>query len=721
MMLKLWSGSVTHSAIRQCKARQLLAQSLCHLAQLGKEQTNVRGNHNLPLKIVPSRQDQLNALKGEEFDVLVIGGGAVGCGCAVDSACRGLKTALVEADDFGSGASSRSSKLVDGSGSYLGTALRDKDFEQLYIMLRMMSERATMLKIAPHLNRVQPMVIPMYSVLGMPFTWLALKVYDFISAASNVRGSHCISKESMLYEFPLLKTKGLRGGIVYYDVQLDDARMCMALVMTAVALGASVGNHLKLVEMLPQGGCCRVVGVNDSLTGETFYIQAKAVINATGAGTDAVRQLDEEGTPPILVPTVDTYVSVPRYFGSGRYGLLSPSQKKGDPTVVMVPFENHIVLGVHEEDGGSISQSPAADPEDVSSLLDAAKEKMEPCVELGPCHVLSAWTGLRPKVGCPRDKKEDKEDDDKLPPPVSSYMIEVSQNGLITLGGGRFSSYRVMAAEAVDLAIQTCGLCDDHVTSSWTEHLPLDGAQNWCCMLPLEFVQDYDVPMDVAQHISDSYGYNGHALLNQGQDMLKRLHPNFPYIEAEVKYAVRSEYACSLVDVVARRLRVAFVDAVATLHMMPKVLKIMAAEIGWDEGEQKKQMAAAQEFLVRQMGLGGIVRPKMLGKSQPKTKASSQGCCRAAARKEARSYSRAFAPVTAIHEEPLVPSRTGRSSNESAKMSKISGVFTTGITQRSVVDSPLTASGNQPRFIPSDWSDEKRHLIQTVWRNKFMC
>ncbi|KAH8251172.1 hypothetical protein KR032_000918, partial [Drosophila birchii] len=623
------------------------------------------------IKAVPSRQDQLDALKGEEFDILVIGGGAAGCGCAVDSACRGLKTALVEADDFGSGASSRSSKLVDGSGSYLGTALRDKDFEQLYIMLQMMNERKTMLKIAPHLNRVQPMVIPIYSVLGMPCTWLALKVYDFISAASNVRGSHCISKENVLNEFPLLKTEGLRGGIVYYDVQVDDARMCLALAMTAVALGASVGNHLKVVEMLPQEGCCRVVGVNDSVTGETFYIQAKAVINATGAGTDEVRQIDEEGTPPILVPTQDTYISLPRYFGSGRYGLLSPSRKKEEPTVVMVPFENHLVVGVHEADDLVLSQHPSPDPDNVNSLLDAAKEKFDPCVELGRCHVLSAWTGLRPKVGCPSDKKEDNEDD-KVPPAVSNYMIELSQNGLITLGGGRFSSYRVMAAEAVDLAIKECGLCDDHVTSSWTEHLPLDGAQNWCCMLPLEFLQDYDVPMDVAQHISDAYGYNGHALLSQGSDMLKRLHPNFPYIEAEVKYAVRSEYATTALDVVARRLHIAFVDAAATLFILPKVVKIMADENGWDDGEQKKQMEAVQNFLVRQTGLGGVVRPRPMGKGQPKKKASTEGCCKAANRKEARSYSSDFAPITVTPDEA--------DSNWSAKESNIPRILTTGIT-----------------------------------------
>lgn len=295
-----------------------------------------------------------------------------------------------------------------------------------------------------------------------------------------MRASHFIGKETLLYEFPCLKTKGLRGGVVYYDGQVDDARMCMALVMTAVALGANVCNHLKLVEMLPQEGCCRVVGVDDSITGDRVYIQAKAVINATGAGTDAVRQLDEEGTAPIIVPTLDTHVSLPRYFGSGRYGLLSPSQKKEDPTVVMVPFENHTVLGVYEETGGCVRQSPTPDPEDVDCLLDAAKEKMEPCVELGRCHVLSAWTGVRPNVSCPTGKEEE----EKQSPAVSTYMLEVSENGLITLGGGRLSSYRVMAAEAVDLAIEVCGLCDQHVTHSWTKDLPLDGAKDWCCMLP---------------------------------------------------------------------------------------------------------------------------------------------------------------------------------------------------------------------------------------------
>ncbi|XP_016962001.1 glycerol-3-phosphate dehydrogenase, mitochondrial [Drosophila biarmipes] len=728
MMSKLGAILARRTACSSDK-RRILGHGLWFAQQLSR--VRVRGGHCCGgMKVVPSREEHLNALKGEEFDVLVIGGGAVGCGCAVDAACRGLKTALIEADDFASGSSSRSSKLIDGSGSYLGTALREKDIEQLYIMLQMMSERVTMLKNAPHLNRIQPMIIPIYSVLQMPCTWLGLKVYDFISAASNVRGSHLLSREATLYEFPLLKTKGLRGGVVYYDGQVDDARMCIALVMTAVALGANVGNHMEVVELMPMEGCCRVVGVRDKICGEQFYIQAKSIINATGTNTDAIRQMDKEGTAPILAPTVGTHVSLPRYFGSGHYGLLSPAHRKEDLTIFMVPFENHTVLGIRETEMDEVPGrgSPTPDPDDVDCLLEAAKTRMEPCVELGRCHVLSAWTGVKPNVSCPTGKSE--EEEEKRGSPISSYVIEVSEEGLITLAGGRFSSYRVMAADAVDMAIKSCGLCDDHVTSSWTQDLKLDGAESWCCMLPLEFVQDYDVPMDVAQHISDSYGWNGHALFSDAPDLRKRLHPNFPYIEAEVQYAVRNEYACTLVDIIARRLRIAFVDAAASLHMLPKILKIMAEEKGWEEEQQQKQMLAAQEFLVRQMGLGTIVRPRGTSKSQPKKKASSEGCCcRAAARKEARSYSRGHprmvvaskdddlkpVPIHRYSKDSFQPLATQKS-NKNVRKATDFLPFTSGITHQAVVDNDRSKS-----IASGGWSVGKRELIINAWRNKFMC
>ncbi|XP_017105667.2 probable glycerol-3-phosphate dehydrogenase, mitochondrial [Drosophila bipectinata] len=706
-------------------------------------------------KTVPSREEHIATLKGEEFDVLVIGGGAVGCGCAVDAACRGLKTALVEADDFASGVSSRSTKLIDGVGSYLAALLQKKDLNQLYIMVQMMNERATMLKIAPHLNRVQPMLIPSYSVVGTPLTWLALKIYDFISAHSNVRASHFVSKEKTLYEFPLLKTEGLRGGIVYYDGQMDDARMCIALTMTAVCLGASVANHTEVVEMVPQDGCCRVVGVKDKIADETFYIQARAVINATGTSTDFIRKMDEETTAPILLPSVGTHVTLPRYFGSSTYGLLSPSKDKKDPTIVMVPFENHTLLGVREVelDFMESSKSPSPDPEDVDCLLDTARERMAPCVELERFHVLSAWTGLRPSVSCPSGKREEEEEGDRTP--ISSYMIEVSKNGLITLAGGRWSTYRVMAAHAVDMAIETCDLCDDHVTTSYTDDLELDGAQGYCCMLPLELVQDYGVPMDVAQHISDSYGYNGHALLSQAPDRKGRLHPSFPYIEAEVQYAVRNEYACTLVDIIARRLRVAFVDAAATLHMLPKILKVMAEEKEWQEEQATQELLRAQEFLVRQMGLGSIIRPKSMcpNKQEPRTKSTPEGCCcNIPKRKECRSFSSmggasvrsaaslassfmahpASTPsVSKVTEKPLpITSGITTSSVEStsrypvlrASVSKVTApplAFTSGITHTSVESS--SSSEHQPNTRQRGWIDRKKEIILKIWRNKFMC
>ncbi|KAH8285813.1 hypothetical protein KR018_009269, partial [Drosophila ironensis] len=596
-------------------------------------------------KAVPSREEHISNMKGEEYDVLVIGGGALGCGCAVDAVCRGLKTALVEADDFSSGASSRSSKLIDGVSSYLSAILDKKDLNQLFVMVQMMAERITLLKNAPHLARIQPMIIPLYSMLDMPCTWLALKVYDFISSHSNVRGSHFLSTEKTLEEFPLLKTEGLRGGVVYYDAQMDDARLCMAMVMTAVCMGASVLNHAEVRQLLPHDGYCRVVGIKDKIGDEVFYVQARCIINATGTSTDAVRKLEKESTSPILVPSLGTHVTLPRYFGSSVYGLLSPSQDKKAPSIMMIPFQSRTLLGVREYNLDELESpnSPAPEPEDVDCLLDTAREKLSPCVELERSHVLSAWTGLRPTVSCPTDKPpEDLEDSDREP--VSSYIIEVSEEGLVTLAGGRWSSYRVMAAHAVDQAIEVCDLCDEDPTASWTEDLMLDGAQGWCCMLPLELVQDYGVPMDVAQHISDSYGYNGHALLGQAPDRLNRLHPSYPYIEAEVQYAVRIEYACTMVDVIARRLRAAFVDTAATLHMLPKILKVMTEEKEWQTEHAAQELMRAQEFLVRQMGLGSIIRPKGMcpPKKQPKKTgdaAAEECCCGIPARDDCRTFS----------------------------------------------------------------------------------
>ncbi|XP_030377762.1 glycerol-3-phosphate dehydrogenase, mitochondrial [Scaptodrosophila lebanonensis] len=602
-------------------------------------------------KQLPSRQEHLHALTRTEFDVLIIGGGAAGCGCALDAAARGLKTALVEAADFASGYTSKSSKVIDGGPTALQNSIQSLDVAQLNLLRQAMKERAVMLKIAPHLNRPMPMLMPIYSGLNMPICWLGCKLYDMFAGSANIKGSHFLSKEATLDEFPLLRSKGLRGSVVYYDGQHDDARMCLALAITAAQQGATVVNHVEVIELIKQDGCCRSAGMRDVLTGKEFYVNSRMVINATGALTDLVRQMDDCKVQPIAAPSCTTMVSLPSYFGSPRYGLVSGNGSY-NPSLVMLPWENHTLLGILNSDCEELTKEPAPTQAQVDCLLSQARKYLEENVELGNHHMRSAWMGIRPDVHWPYEHKYQ-----KPTRPLQDYLVEVSDNNMITMAGGRWSTYRLMAAKAVDVAMECCPLEPEKPESN-TSNLLLDGAHGWHGLLPVELMQCYDIQSDVAQHLADAYGSNAHHLLAESTPgSRRRLHCNFPYIEAEVQYAVRHEYACTVVDVLARRLRVAFVDAVATLHMLPRVLHIMSRMKDWSEHDQKLQLLLIQKFLCREMGLGSLVQPRSNVKRKQSVSSSEvDGPLRtpkAPRQLKTRQYSGLMAQPAYVEEPPI--------------------------------------------------------------------
>ncbi|XP_062132778.1 probable glycerol-3-phosphate dehydrogenase, mitochondrial [Drosophila sulfurigaster albostrigata] len=565
---------------------------------------------------LPTRRQHLKCLKEQNFDVLVIGGGAVGCGCALDAASRGLRTALIEAGDFANGASSKSSKLVEGSTIHLQASLRGGDLQQMLRLQEVLSERATMLKIAPHLNRVQPMLMPIYTAFRLPILWLGLKLYDAMSGMSNLRASHFLSKEATLNEFPLLRPHGLLGSLVYYDSQLDDARMCLALALTAVKYGATVTNYVKLNELLPvnEESNCRKAVVEDVLTEDSFVIKSQCLINATGAQTDVLRKLDDREVNAIVQPTLGTHMALPGHFGPSQCGLIFPTgrQMDGQP-FYMLPFENRTLVGCLETEPEEPRRVyPAANCEAVDCLLEQTRQVLNDCVLVCPDHVLSSWSGVMPTIMCPSSDAQSEI--------TSNYLLEVSNNNLITLAGGSWSCYRVMAAEAIDTAIDLCCL-ESQSEASNTHYVLLDGGEEYCPLLPINLVQNYDLPLDVAQHLADTYGCNAYQVLfKTTKSDRQRLHPNFPYIKAEVDYACQREYACQLVDVIARRLRVAFVDASAAFQMLPSVMSIMSKHLCWTACTQKLQLKAAKRFLMQQMGLGTIVKYNPLPKEEKKDK-----------------------------------------------------------------------------------------------------
>ncbi|XP_076459057.1 glycerol-3-phosphate dehydrogenase, mitochondrial-like isoform X2 [Babylonia areolata] len=551
---------------------------------------------------LPSRQDMHESLKEEEFDILVIGGGATGCGVALDAVTRGLKTGLVEKFDFSSGTSSRSTKLIHGGVRYLQKAIFNLDLEQYNMVKEALTERANLLNIAPHLASPLPIMLPIYKWWQIPYYWAGIKMYDVVSGRQVLKPSYFLSKKKALELFPMLKKDKLTGALVYYDGQQDDARMNVALAITAVRYGASVTNYTEVIEMLKEedeDGKERVCGVRvrDRITCDEWDIKAKCVVNATGPYTDRIRTMAKEDIQPICQPSSGVHVVLPNYYSPASMGLLDPATRDGR-VIFFLPWHDVTVAGTTDSPC-AVTDYPQPTEDEIQFILKEIRDYLSPDVEVRRGDVLSAWSGIRPLVSDPN-----KADTQSI---ARNHIIEVADNKLITIAGGKWTTYRHMAQETVDRAVSEFGL--KQTSGCCTEGLLLDGAHGWSPTLFIRLVQDFGVENQVAQHLASTYGDKAFKvakmcnLTGKRWPVLgKRLHEEYAYIEGEVKYAMR-EYACRAIDVLARRTRLAFTNVYAAREALPRIVEIMGQELGWDEEKKKEEMEHADLFLRREMGL----------------------------------------------------------------------------------------------------------------------
>ncbi|CAJ0568211.1 unnamed protein product, partial [Mesorhabditis spiculigera] len=475
---------------------------------------------------LPTRTDIVSKLKQEEFDILVVGGGASGAGVALDAQTRGLKTALVEFDDFSSGTSSRSTKLIHGGVRYLQAAIFGLDIEQYKMVKEALFERANLLEIAPHLSCPLPIMLPIYSWWQVPYYWFGIKA------------------------FPMLKKDNLRGALIYYDGQHNDARMNLAIVLTAIRHGAKCANHTKVERLLKdENGKVCGARVRDMIKGEEYDIKAKSVVNATGPFTDTIRKMADPTTEPICAPSAGVHIVLPGYYSPSNTGLLDPATSDGRTT----------------DAASELTHSPAPKDQDIEFILNEIRGYLSQDVNVRRGDVMSAWAGLRPLVKDPNKKN--------TASLARNHIIEVSESGLITIAGGKWTTYRHMAEETVDAAIKAHGL--KPVNGCMTPGLKLEGGHDWDPLLYIHIVQDYGMEVDIAQHLANTYGDRAFVVAR----MCKMTGKAFPYLDAEVRYAVR-EYAATAVDVIARRLRIAFLNTYAAHEVLPEVVRIMAEELG---------------------------------------------------------------------------------------------------------------------------------------------
>jgi glycerol-3-phosphate dehydrogenase len=496
--------------------------------------------------------------QAEPWDVLVIGGGASGLGAAVEAASRGYRTLLVERSDFAKGTSSRSTKLVHGGVRYL---------EQLNLTLvtDALRERGHMLRNAPHLVHDQQFVVPAYSYASLPYYGFGLKVYELLSGKLSFGRSEMLSAKSTLERLPGLTGVGLRGGILYHDGQFDDARYAISLLRTLQDLGGVAINYVEAVALLQSGGKTIGITARDREDDAAFDLQAKVVINACGVFSEDTLSMEHKKHESMLAVSQGTHFVLPHSFLAGSTALMIPKTADGR-VLFAIPWHGSTIVGTTDVPVARASAEPRALASEKKFILDHIERYFGQ--RPGAKEILSVWSGLRPLV---------KKAGVKTSQLSRDHTILVSPTGVVTVTGGKWTTYRRMGQDTINRASEVASLPK---LPSRTLELKIHGwamdstgaASDW------ERVYGSDVPLLHALSCEDS-----------GLDAL--LHPRLPFRAREVVWAARHEMARTVEDILARRTRALFLDARAAMEAAPDVAGLLARELNRSESRKTKDLA----------------------------------------------------------------------------------------------------------------------------------
>lgn len=498
----------------------------------------------------------------DDFDLIVIGGGASGLGAAVDAASRGFKTLLLEQADFAQGTSSRSSKLIHGGVRYL----RDGQFS---FVIESLKERALLAKNAPHLVHALPFILPTESSFTRGTYWAGLKMYDWLAGSNSFGASTMLTKKEVLSRIPNLQGDLVEGGVCYFDGQFDDARLAIDLAKTLNDLGSTPLNYMRVESLIKTNGKISGVRARDMLTGKTYPFHAKAVINATGAYADTIRHLDDASLGNCIQPSQGTHIVLPKSFYPGDTALLIPQTKDGRVLFIM-PWLGSVLIGTTDIPISNTPLEPLPTPAEIDYLLEYTSKYLNhsPTAK----DILSAFSGIRPLVKAGKDVNH-------TAALSRDHKVLVSNDGLISLLGGKWTTYRKMGEDAVDTAIKIAGLPK---VASKTESLPIHGQTQTPPKTPSTW---------------DYYGSDSHLVdyLSLNDRTLKeKLHPDLPCRPIDVLFAVREEMALQVEDVLSRRTRCLLLNAAASGAIAPQVAAIMAKELKFGPEWEKIQI---EQFL----------------------------------------------------------------------------------------------------------------------------
>ncbi len=516
------------------------------------------------------RQQIISKASETLFDICIIGGGATGAGCALDAAARGYKVLLIEKKDFGAATSGKSTKLIHGGVRYLEQAVKKLSIGQFKMVRKALKERSTLLKIAPHITRPLQLITPCRTWIEGAYYFIGLKLYDWISGRTHIGGSELLRSKKALERIPTLQKENLYSAVLYYDGQLDDLRFNLALIQTAQQYGALCLNHCEALQFEKnETGKLKSLRVKDLLHGEIYTINATVFVNATGPFADAIRMKANATLQPRIRVSRGVHILLPRQMMSGHSALLIPQTKDGR-VIFAIPYQKHLLVGTTDDEAMQSEKEYGPSHHDVKYLLEYMNSYLD--IHASPTDVMAGFGGLRPLVMADSGNTKDL---------IRDHEVETDAvSGLISILGGKWTTYRLMAKDTIDEAEKQLNKQADCTT----QNIVLVGSQQFSPSTAISLQQQTGWDHEVVKHLVSKYGDRSLEIGKRALDnpeLSKRLLPGMPYTFAELDYVMDNEMAYTLKDVLARRWGVQLADWKQTRQLIPVVAAFMAKKMAW--------------------------------------------------------------------------------------------------------------------------------------------
>jgi len=552
-----------------------------------------------------ARSEELKNIAGQKFDLCVIGGGATGAACALDAQLRGIRTVLVEAGDFAGATSSAATKIIHGGVRYLEEAIKGADVQEYHVLVRALHERVRMLENAPHLTRVLEFLVPSYRWIDVAYLDIGLKIYDWLAGPGRISPSKFLSLEETLKRMPALNQKGLVGGVAYADGQFDDARYNMMLVQSFTVEGGNALNHARVTEFRRDANKkLSGVVVKEQLTGQTFTVDAKVIVNATGPVSDFLRQMATPSVGKRMRPSKGAHILLPLEVFPTKDALLIPKTEDGR-VLFAVPWNDRLLVGTTDEEVAPDAELVVTKA-DVEYMLRQLNQYLARPVT--PDEIVSGFAGARPLVG-----SGEGEETKKL---ARDDVIEVdAASGLISIMGGKWTTHRAMGEDTITRVQEALGVAP---TDSLTRNHVLYGGEGFTDDYSEKLGHQHALSEATARHLTAKFGTAAEKVLAVARENTKLLQPiiaGFPALQAEVVYAVRSEMAATIEDVLARRVGMQLHSWRDAIEAAPVVGSLMAAELHWDEAFTGEAVRQYVEKINHLLDTAGISRKGPLTKA----------------------------------------------------------------------------------------------------------